>query len=87
MVRRIRAAGFVHAVHESVGYQTRDLLEAKRSECSADGGDFVLRVDAGMVASDWTMQFLADILAAPADHAAAMRCGGRLRRERGGIKA
>jgi hypothetical protein len=27
----------------------------------------VLRVDGGMVASDWTMQFLADILGAPVD--------------------
>jgi glycerol kinase len=31
------------------------------------GGDTVLRVDGGMVASDWTMQFLADILDAPVD--------------------
>ena len=27
----------------------------------------MLRVDGGMVASDWTMQFLADILDAPVD--------------------
>lgn len=27
----------------------------------------VLRVDGGMTASDWTMQFLADILACPVD--------------------
>ncbi len=27
----------------------------------------MLRVDGGMVASDWTMQFLADILGAPVD--------------------
>ena len=27
----------------------------------------MLRVDGGMVASDWTMQFLADTLAAPVD--------------------
>jgi glycerol kinase len=36
----------------------------------ADGGtaaDGVLRVDGGMTASDWTMQFLADILGAPVD--------------------
>ena len=30
-------------------------------------GDTVVRVDGGMSASDWTMQFLADILAAPVD--------------------
>ena len=30
-------------------------------------GRAVLRVDGGMTASDWTMQFLADILGAPVD--------------------
>ena len=35
---------------------------------AADGlVDTVLRVDGGMVASDWTIQFLADMLAAPVD--------------------
>jgi glycerol kinase len=54
------------AALESVGYQTRDLLEAMRADWggSADG---VLRVDGGMVANDWAMQFLADIIAAPVD--------------------
>ena len=32
----------------------------------------VLRVDGGMVASDWTMQFLADILDAPVDRPAVL---------------
>ena len=32
----------------------------------------VLRVDGGMAASDWTMQFLADILAAPVDRPAVL---------------
>ena len=31
------------------------------------GAETVLRVDGGMVASDWTMQFLADMLGAPVD--------------------
>ena len=36
--------------------------------CSSDlGAQTVLRVDGGMVASDWTMQRLADILGAPVD--------------------
>ena len=35
-------------------------------------GDTVLRVDGGMAASDVTMQFLADILAAPVDRPAVM---------------
>jgi glycerol kinase len=33
----------------------------------ASGRKTVLRVDGGMVASDWTMQFLANLLDAPVD--------------------
>tara|TARA_A100001015_G_scaffold275580_1_gene332980 strand:- start:1773 stop:3257 length:1485 start_codon:yes stop_codon:yes gene_type:complete len=54
------------AVLESVGYQSKDLLDAM----SADAPNIkteVLRVDGGMSASDWTMQFLADIIQAPVD--------------------
>ncbi len=54
------------AVLESVGYQTSDLLEAMRADWP-DAEKPVLRVDGGMTASDWTMQFLADILGAPVD--------------------
>lgn len=54
------------AALEAVCYQTRDLLEAMHKDWAADA-DTVLRVDGGMVASDWTMQFLADILDAPVD--------------------
>ena len=53
------------AVLESVGYQTRDLLEAMYAdagELGAQGSKPVIRVDGGMSASDWTMQFLADVL-------------------------
>jgi glycerol kinase len=35
-------------------------------------GETVLRVDGGMVASDWTMQFLADVLGAPVDRPTVM---------------
>ena len=49
-----------------MGYQTRDLLEAMRADWTADA-EGVLRVDGGMVASDWAMQFLSDILGAPVD--------------------
>jgi glycerol kinase len=50
------------ATLEAVGYQTRDLIRAME----ADSGIKIdtLRVDGGMAASDWTMQFLADILPA-----------------------
>jgi len=64
-----RATGpgeLARAALEAVCYQTRDLLEAMHSDWS--GTDrAVLRVDGGMVASDWTMQFLADILNAPVE--------------------
>ncbi len=59
-------ADFARAALESVAYQTRDLIEAMRADWQG-GSDTVLRVDGGMVASDWTMQFLADQLAAPVD--------------------
>ena len=55
----------VRAALESVAYQTRDLLDAMRVDSGGLWGDefaSVIRVDGGMSASDWTMQFLADIL-------------------------
>ncbi|MEM7520883.1 MAG: glycerol kinase GlpK [Pseudomonadota bacterium] len=55
------------AALESVGYQTRDLLEAMHSDMGDGSSDAVLRVDGGMSASDWAMQFLADIISAPVD--------------------
>ncbi|GHE05174.1 glycerol kinase [Defluviimonas sp. 20V17] len=58
------------AALESVGYQTRDLMEAMAADMGRDGNSGsgeVLRVDGGMTASDWTMQFLADILGAEVD--------------------
>ena len=59
-------AELARAALESVGYQTRDLLEAMRADMGGLG-ETVLRVDGGMSASDWTMQFLADVLGAPVD--------------------
>ncbi|MEM6913957.1 MAG: glycerol kinase GlpK [Pseudomonadota bacterium] len=55
------------AALESVGYQTRDLLEAMRADWKDAEQAAVLRVDGGMSASDWAMQFLADIIDAPVD--------------------
>jgi len=66
LTRNSGPAEFARAALESVGYQTRDLLEAMRADWGADQ-QAVLRVDGGMTASDWTMQFLADILGAPVD--------------------
>lgn len=59
-------AELAKAALESVGYQTRDLLEAMRADWGS-AADGVLRVDGGMTASDWAMQFLSDILGAPVD--------------------
>lgn len=59
---------FARAALEAVCFQTLDLLEAMRADWpEAEGAGTVLRVDGGMVASDWTMQRLADILSAPVD--------------------
>ncbi|GHC20421.1 glycerol kinase [Gemmobacter nanjingensis] len=66
LTRNSGPAELARAALESVGYQTRDLLEAMRADWATAAGG-VLRVDGGMVASDWTMQFLADILGAPVD--------------------
>jgi glycerol kinase len=68
ITRGTTRAEIARAVLEGVGYQTRDLLEAMRADLGADWqASTVIRVDGGMTASDWTMQFLADILAAPVD--------------------
>jgi glycerol kinase len=58
------------ATLEAVGHQTRDLVEAM----AADAGLLIdrLRVDGGMAASDWTMQFLADILPATIERPASL---------------
>ncbi len=68
ITRGTTRAELARAALEAVCYQTRDLLEAMRGDWDeASGVRTVLRVDGGMVASDWTMQFLADILNAPVD--------------------
>ena len=54
------------AALEAVCYQTLDLLDAMRADWQG-ASDTVLRVDGGMVASDWMLQRLADILDAPVD--------------------
>jgi glycerol kinase len=59
-----RATGpneIARAALEAVCYQTADLLRAMHQDWPT-AAKAVLRVDGGMVASDWTMQFLADCL-------------------------
>jgi glycerol kinase len=68
LTRNSGDAELARATLESVGYQTRDLLDAMRADWpAAAGASAVLRVDGGMTASEATMQFLADILAMPVD--------------------
>jgi glycerol kinase len=63
-------AEIARAALEAVGHQTRDLVTAM----AADAGIAIetLRVDGGMAASDWTMQFLADILPAVVERPASV---------------
>lgn len=51
---------FVRAGLESVAYQTRDLVEAMLNDRQLALRN--LRVDGGMAANNWLMQFIADIL-------------------------
>ncbi len=69
LTRGTGRAEIAKATLQSVGYQTRDLWEAMRADAegAADLAAVTLRVDGGMAASDWTMQFLADILSAPVE--------------------
>ncbi len=62
--RGTRAAHIVRAGLESCAYQTRDLLDA----FAADGVRVErLRVDGGMAANDWLMQFFADVCEVPVE--------------------
>ncbi|MBU2959798.1 glycerol kinase GlpK [Citreicella sp. C3M06] len=67
LTRNSGPAEMARAALESVGYQTRDLLDAMHADWSSDADDPTLRVDGGMSASDFAMQFLADITGAAVD--------------------
>jgi len=70
LTRNSGPAELARAALESVGYQTRDLLEAMQADWTAQGqgGEIAtLRVDGGMSASDWAMQFLSDVIGASVD--------------------
>lgn len=66
LTRNSGPAELAKAALESVGYQTRDLLEAMQADWPG-GKTQALRVDGGMSASNWAMQFLSDIIGAPVD--------------------
>ncbi len=67
LTRGTGPAEFARAALEAVCYQTADLLDAMHKDWKNANGDTVLRVDGGMVASDWTMQRLSDLIDAPVD--------------------
>ena len=72
LTRNSGPAELARAALESVGYQTRDLLEAMNADWAtasdtAPRDAATLRVDGGMTANDWARQFLSDIIAAPVD--------------------
>ena len=58
---------FARAALQAVGFQTHDLITAMAADWPDLPRDAPLRVDGGMAASNYTMQFLADILARPVD--------------------
>jgi glycerol kinase len=60
LTRATGPAEIARAALEAVCYQTRDLLEAMKADGATGLG--ALRVDGGMVANDWMLQMLADIL-------------------------
>jgi glycerol kinase len=74
MTRGTTRKELARAVLECVAYQTRDLLDAMQADMGGawSEADTVIRVDGGMSASEWTMQFLADVLAAPVDRPACL---------------
>ena len=65
-------AEFARAALESVGFQTRDLLEAMQADWAREGAQPTLRVDGGMAANDYAIQFLSDIIGAPVDRPAVL---------------
>ena len=67
LTRNTGAPEMAKAALESVGFQTRDLLESMSADWQISGVSPTLRVDGGMCSSDWTMQFLSDIINAPVD--------------------
>jgi len=67
LTRNAGPAEFARAALESVGFQTRDLLDAMTADWTGATHGAALRVDGGMSASDWAMQFLSDIIDAPVD--------------------
>lgn len=67
LTRNSGPAEFARAALQAVAYQTRDLINAMQADCPELTSQTRLRVDGGMTQSDWTMQFLSDILGTTVD--------------------
>jgi glycerol kinase len=65
LTRDTGIAEIVRATLESVGYQTRDLMQAMKRDSATEVK--ALRVDGGMVVNNWFLQFLADLLEVPVE--------------------
>ena len=70
LTRSTCAPEMARAALESVGFQTRDLLEAMSSDWHTEDINATLRVDGGMSSNDWAMKFLSDIIGASVDRSA-----------------
>ncbi|MDR3499296.1 MAG: glycerol kinase GlpK [Parvibaculum sp.] len=72
MTRDTGAAEIVRAAVESVSFQTRDLMDAMGADMKGAGlqSPQALRVDGGMVANNWFMQNLTDIIGRPVERPA-----------------
>jgi glycerol kinase len=68
LTRDTTAPHLVRAGLEALAYQTRDLLDALARDGAPPPG--VLKVDGGVTANAWAMQFLADICAVPVERPA-----------------
>jgi glycerol kinase len=68
LTRGTGVAEIARAALEAVAYQTHDLLEAMAKDHGR--ATHSLRIDGGMAANDWLVQFLADILAVRVDRPA-----------------
>lgn len=61
-------AELARAALESIGFQTRDLIEAMNADVAETGGRITsIHVDGGASASDQAMQFVANMIAIPVD--------------------
>ena len=75
LTRATTAADFARAALEGVAYQVADLIDAAEKDmgvppASGRASAMSLKVDGGMSANDWFLQFQADVLARPVARAA-----------------